>query len=56
MRVLGWLRWAASDQIPGFEISPRVTDAALTTLELRGPTREEVAGRQRADLIRSLID
>lgn len=56
MRVLGWMRWAASDEIPGFEMSPRDTDAALTTLELRGSSREEVAGRQRADLIRTLLD
>jgi len=55
MRVLAWLRWAASDEIAGFQLSPRSADAALTTLELRGPAREEQTGRQRADLIRELV-
>ncbi len=55
MRVLAWVRWAAADEIPGFNFSPRAADAALTTLELRGPSREELAGRQRADLLRSLL-
>ncbi len=55
MRVLGWVRWAAADEIEGFSLSPRAADAALTTLELRGPSREEMAGRQRADLLRDLL-
>ena len=55
MRVLAWVRWAASDEIPGFERSPREADAVLTTLDIRGTTREEQAGRQRADALRELL-
>ncbi|MDR3692543.1 MAG: hypothetical protein P4L46_24395 [Fimbriimonas sp.] len=56
MRVLAWIRWAANDGIAGFGMSPRAADATLTTLELRTPAREEVAGRQRADLIRAMVE
>ncbi len=55
LRVLAWVRWAASEKIQGFAISTRDVDAALTTLELRPTAVEEVTGRQRADALRLLF-
>jgi len=46
------VRWAASEEIEGFDLSPRDADAALATLELRSPTAPEASGRQRADSLR----
>lgn len=54
LRALGWIRWAAAAEIPGFTLSPRDADAALTTLELRGVGREPSA-RQRADVLRGIL-
>lgn len=54
LRALGWIRWAAAAQIPGFKLSLRAADQALTTFELRGAGREPSA-RQRADVLRDLV-
>lgn len=52
LRVLTWVRWAASEQLPGFPSSPREVDNWLTTLELRGKTSEDDAQRDRAEFFR----
>ncbi|MGV3614368.1 MAG: hypothetical protein ACO1SV_03440 [Fimbriimonas sp.] len=54
LRALGWIRWAAAAEIPGFDLSPRDADAALTTLDLRGAGKEPSA-RQRADVLRGVL-
>lgn len=56
LRVLAWMRWAASESMQGFPKNPRTVDAALTTLELRGIGREELAGRQRAEHLRAALE
>ena len=56
LRVLAWSRWAASDGIEGFNLSPRDADATLATLELRTPSAGEASGRQRADALRSMLE
>lgn len=55
LRVLAWARWAASAEIAGFPRSPRVADAALTTLDLRGTMGEQHAALQRADVLRTVF-
>jgi len=55
LRVLAWVRWAASEKIEGFSISTRDVDATLATLELRTPSAGEVSGRQRADSLRAML-
>ena len=55
LRVLAWVRWAASEEIQGFDLSPRDADAALATLELRSPAAAEASGRQRADTLRAVL-
>lgn len=56
LRVLGWARWAAAADVPGFEFSPRDADAALARLELRGGVAREASGRQRAEVLRQLLN
>jgi protein arginine kinase len=55
LRILAWLRWASSAGIPGFDLSPREADAALTTFEPTSPQGEEEAGIQRGSFLRSLL-
>lgn len=55
LRVLAWIRWAASDEIEGFNLSPRSVDAALASLEHRIPAPGETAGRQTADALRQML-
>ena len=56
LRVLAWVRWAASDAIEGFRFSPREADAALAALEHRLPAAGEPAGRQTADQLRAMLE
>lgn len=55
LRVLAWVRWAAAAQVKEFELTPRDADCALAGLELRG-TAQEAPARQRADVLRGLLD
>jgi len=55
LRVLAWVRWAASDGIEGFNFSPREADAALASLEHRVPAAGEPSGRQTADSLRQML-
>jgi protein arginine kinase len=56
LRVLGWVRWAASERLPSVRASHREADSWLTTLELRSTSDEERAARQRADFLRDCLD
>lgn len=56
LRVLAWIRWGATAQIPGFHLKPRAIDAALTDLEIRGTMKEEVAAKRRAETLRVAIE
>jgi hypothetical protein len=55
LRVLGWVRWAATEKLEGFTISTRDVDATLATLEHRAPSAGEDSGRARADSIRAMF-
>ncbi len=55
LRVLAWIRWAASAEIPGYSFSPREADSALTTLEIRTTLHEDQAAKQRAELLRLTV-
>lgn len=55
LRVLAWIRWAATEQIAGFHLKPREVDAALADLEIRGTMKEEAAARRRADTLHLAI-
>lgn len=56
LRILGWIRWAASAGLPGFPDSPRMVDTWLTTLELRGANQEPKAANLRADFLRRALE
>lgn len=56
LRVLGWVRWAASAGIEGFPPTPREVDRWLTTLEVRGSSDSEVAARDRAAFLRNRVE
>ena len=55
LRVLAWIRWAGTSEIPGFHLKPREIDGALADLEIRGSVAEETACRTRADSLRAVI-
>ncbi len=55
LRVLAWVRWAASDAIESFEFTTRDVDGTLATLEIRVPSAGEISGRQRADSLRAML-
>jgi protein arginine kinase len=56
LRVLAWLRWASTADVPGFDMSAREADALLTTFELRSPQGEEEAGRQRSEFLKAVLN
>lgn len=56
LRVLGWVRWAASAQLEGFSAGPREVDRWLTMLEVRGNSNTEVAARDRAAFLRNRVE
>jgi protein arginine kinase len=56
LRVLGWIRWGASAQIPGFHLKSREIDAALAGLEIRGTMQEELAAMRRAATLREAVE
>jgi protein arginine kinase len=55
LRVLAWIRWAATTQVPGFHLKPRDIDGALADLEIRGSFEEETASRKRAESLRMVV-
>jgi protein arginine kinase len=55
LRILAWIRWAATEGNPGFHLNPRDIDSAITLLEVRGGSHDEEGGKRRADFVRSLI-
>ncbi|MBX3112153.1 MAG: hypothetical protein KF857_09105 [Fimbriimonadaceae bacterium] len=56
LRVLGWVRWAASAGLPRFDFSPRVVDGWVTTMEVHGTTDTATADRHRATFLRSRLE
>lgn len=56
LRVLGWVRWAASAGLPRFEFSPRQVDEWVTTMEVHGTTDTATADRHRAAFLRSRLE
>jgi len=55
LRVLAWIRWAASAEVPGFHLKPRDIDASLTGLEIRGTMQEEQAAKRRAETVQRAV-
>jgi protein arginine kinase len=55
LRILAWVRWASSEDQPGFHLKTRDIDYALTLLEVRGGSQDEQGGKNRADFIRTLM-
>ncbi len=55
LRILAWLRWASSAEIPGFDLSPRDADAVLTAFEPTSPKGEEQAGFERSEFLKALL-
>lgn len=56
LRVLGWMRWAACQEIAGIPFNHRDVDGWLTALEIRNTHDEDKASRQRADYLRARLD
>jgi protein arginine kinase len=56
LRVLGWLRWAAAEQLAGFPPSVRAVDQVLAALEIRPSQGEATASLGRAQLIHRLCE
>lgn len=56
LRVLGWVRWAASAGLPRFEFSPRLVDGWVTTMEVHGTTDTATADRHRASFLRARLE
>jgi protein arginine kinase len=54
VRLLGWLRWAASEHVSHAPLSVLRVDHVLASLEMRPTMGEDVAATQRAQLVRSL--
>ena len=52
MRLLAWIRWAASAEIPGFEFGARAVDNWFPSLVLLASNDEAKAGRLRAEFLR----
>jgi protein arginine kinase len=55
LRILAWVRWAASEDQPGFHLKTRDIDYALTLLEVRGGSQDAEGGKRRAEFVRSLM-
>jgi protein arginine kinase len=55
LRVLAWVRWAASAGLEGFASSARAVDATLTTLEIRSTVVEDDAARERSDSLKLVL-
>jgi len=56
VRVLGWLRWAASERLAGFPTSVLQVDHVLASLELRPTLGEDAAAVLRANLVHQLCE
>ncbi|MCU0316423.1 MAG: hypothetical protein MUC92_07505 [Fimbriimonadaceae bacterium] len=52
LRVLGWVRWAASAGVTPSELGARQIDLWIATMEVNGTQDESVAARQRAVFLR----
>jgi protein arginine kinase len=55
LRIFAWIRWAASENQPGFHFKIRDIDSALTLLEVRGGSQDELGGKKRAEFVRNLM-
>lgn len=55
LRIIAWIRWAATAAIPGF-VSPRTVDSWLIALDVRGVGDEAAAGQSRATFLRACIE
>jgi protein arginine kinase len=56
LRVLAWLRWGASQDLPSLRMEPRQVDEMLTTFEVRSLLNPEEAGRHRASFLRAALE
>ena len=56
VRILAWIRWATELAEPGFPTEIREVDRCLTRLEIHPTLGEAIAGRQRADRLRALLE
>lgn len=55
LKALGWLRWAAAAELPGFAFSPRDVDRWVSVLEVRGAGDARAIARQRAAFLRDCL-
>ncbi|MFW5697925.1 MAG: hypothetical protein ACOCX1_05150, partial [Fimbriimonadaceae bacterium] len=56
LRVLAWLRWAATASLPGFPPSARDIDSWVASMEVHGTQSERTAARHRAQFLRARIE
>ena len=56
LRVLGWVRWAASAGIPGAPGSHRDVDLWVSTMEVHGTQDSQTAARHRAVFVRERLE
>lgn len=56
LRVLGWVRWAASAGIQGAPSSHREVDLWVSTMEIHGTQDSQTAARHRAVFVRERIE
>lgn len=56
LRVLAWVRWAASATVPGYPKSHREVDSWLSALEVRGTSDPKAANRERATYLRARLE
>ena len=56
LRVLAWVRWAASVSLPGFPSNHREVDGWISALEVRGTTDVKAANRERATFLRARLE
>ncbi|MDI9636511.1 hypothetical protein QPK87_01185 [Kamptonema cortianum] len=54
--VLGWVRWAAAVELPGFKTKAREVDAWTAQMEVFGTQEASVAARHRADFLRVRLE
>jgi protein arginine kinase len=52
LRVLAWMRWAASSGVRGFPRSQRTVDSWISTMEVHGTQDQRIAAKHRAVFLR----
>lgn len=55
LRILAWIRWAATAEIKGFPESQREVDSWISTMEVHGTQDQRIAARHRAVFLRERI-